>query len=390
MHTYSETYLNTAAFLIKNFDGKEPFSFFLKNYFKENKKHGSRDRKIITHLCYCFYRSASILMGKGLKERILMGLFICSTEESSVLKELKPIWNENVGLSPEGKLQLMGHIAGLTALFPLAGEISSEINAHDFCASMLKQPDLFLRLRPGKEFIVKEKLQKAGINFRPVSSSCLALRNSEKLDSIVYLDRDAVVQDLNSQRVFEGLKGLLNDSASLGIWDCCAASGGKSLLLHDDFFPSAPLTVSDIRKSIISNLKKRFQAAGIKNYHSFIADLSFDDATAAAQFDLVIADVPCSGSGTWSRTPARVLFFNSKNIDEYVQVQKKIALNITPAVKPGGYLVYITCSVFKKENEGMLSFILEKCQFHLVSAEYYKGYGQNADTLFSAIFKSTA
>ncbi|GAC1707511.1 MAG: hypothetical protein NVS9B7_20530 [Flavisolibacter sp.] len=389
MKPYSETYLNTADSLIKKYEGKEPLSLFLKNYYKKNKKHGSRDRKIIADLCYCFYRSACLFVKQAVKERILIGLFLCTKEENSVLKELKPKWNEDVGLTLEEKLHVLGHASGVTVFFPLVGELSNEINLNDFCASILTQPDLFLRLRPGKEHMVIEKLQKAGIIYRSVSSRCIALGNSINLDHIVDLDRDAVVQDLNSQRVFEGLKGLLPTTLSVEIWDCCAASGGKSLLLHDEFFPLAHLTVSDLRRSIIINLEKRFLRAGLKNYHSFIADVSSVNLVTNRQFHLVIADVPCSGSGTWSRTPERVLFFNAKKIEQYAQVQKEIAINAAKAVRPGGYLVYITCSVFTKENEAVVAFIVENSRFQLVSAQYFKGYGQNADTLFSAVLKST-
>ena len=69
--------------------------------------------------------------------------------------------------------------------------------------------------------------------------------------------------------------------------------------------------------------------------------------------------------------------------------KKKIAINGAMAVRPGGYLVYITCSVFRKENEAVVNYILEKSRFQLVSAQYFKGYSQNADTLYSAVLKST-
>ncbi len=101
----------------------------------------------------------------------------------------------------------------------------------------------------------------------------------------------------------------------------------------------------------------------------------------------MIADVPCSGSGTWGRTPEQLNFFNAKKIDEYVLLQKKIVTNIVPYIRTNGYLLYITCSVFKKENEEVVSFVQENLQMELVEMNVIKGYDKKADTMFAALLK---
>ena len=68
----------------------------------------------------------------------------------------------------------------------------------NFCRSFLIQPDLFLRLRPGKEKIVIQKLKLAGIDFKMIADTCLALPNASKIDEVVELDKEVVVQDENS------------------------------------------------------------------------------------------------------------------------------------------------------------------------------------------------
>jgi 16S rRNA (cytosine967-C5)-methyltransferase len=83
-------------------------------------------------------------------------------------------------------------------------------------------------------------------------------------------------------------------------------------------------------------------------------------------------------------------YFKEDKIDHYSNRQKKIAGNITPFVKPGGYLLYITCSVFKKENEEVVNFIKERSGFRLERMEFYKGYSLKADTMFAALFKAPA
>ena len=86
----------------------------------------------------------------------------------------------------------------------------------------------------------------------------------------------------NQQQVFNFLKqpGFFNtaiENHSLAVWDCCAASGGKSILLTDILKQKIELTVSDIRETILKNLHQRFKSAGIINYESFVTDLSLAD-----------------------------------------------------------------------------------------------------------------
>jgi 16S rRNA (cytosine967-C5)-methyltransferase len=151
------------------------------------------------------------------------------------------------------------------------------------------------------------------------------------------------------------------------------------------------LTVSDTRKNILENLKKRFTKAGIKNYHSFVSDLSISrpQQSILEKQDLIIADVPCSGSGTWARTPEQLYFFTKKKIDDYAILQQKIVSNAIKVLNENGYLLYITCSVFKKENEDNMDFIQKNLNLQLIKSEYLQGDQMQADTLFAALFKKT-
>jgi 16S rRNA (cytosine967-C5)-methyltransferase len=108
----------------------------------------------------------------------------------------------------------------------------------------------------------------------------------------------------------------------------------------------------------------------------------------AAGFDLVICDAPCTGSGTWSRTPEQLFFFTANKIDKYAALQRKIVSNAIPFLKAGGYFLYITCSVFKKENEEVAGFIKSEFHLQLVKMELLKGYNKKADTMFVALFSS--
>src|SRR5215213_4387790 len=92
MHSHS--YLNTASRIIQSYDGILPLAAWLKQFFRTDKKFGSKDRKNISHACYCFYRLGNAFQDLSIEGRILTALFLCSDSENKILEELKPEWNE--------------------------------------------------------------------------------------------------------------------------------------------------------------------------------------------------------------------------------------------------------------------------------------------------------
>ncbi|OLY93214.1 16S rRNA (cytosine967-C5)-methyltransferase [Cnuella takakiae] len=387
---FVRAYLDTAALILDQYHGEEPLPSFLKKFFAANKKFGSRDRRQISHLCYCYFRLGHAMKDTPVQERLLVALFLCSDVAQPVLAQLAPEWNALAASTLKEKMALLAerYPFQLEEIFPFTHCLSDAIEQAPFVQSFLVQPDTYLRLRPGKEKKVKAQLNDAGIDFYTVVPNCIGLPPAAKLDELLMLNRDAVVQDKSSQQVLSLLEPHFPDrKTAFSSWDCCAASGGKSLLLHD-LYPNARITVSDIRSSIIVNLKKRFAAAGISDYHSFVGDIGAPEFSCNQSFQLVICDAPCSGSGTWGRTPEQLYFFTEEKINHYAALQKRIAVRAAKQVTKGGVLLYITCSVFKAENEEVVAHISQETGMQPVGTQYFKGYGQKADTLFAAAFKA--
>lgn len=380
------SYLNSTKEILGQYRGAEPFHIFLKHYFSQHKKFGGRDRKMVAHLCYAFFRMGKALPEEAVEEKILLALFLGSTTSDELLAALRPAWNEKTHLPVREKLAITGNPFRLGDIFPWKHELSAGIEHEVFSGSHLIQPDLFLRLRPGRKNTVHKKLGDAGIPFEILSEHSLSLPNTSSIDKVIELNRDAVVQDLSSQKIGELLL-LLRKGSELRVWDCCAASGGKSIMAKD-ILQQVELTVSDVRSSILVNLKKRFAAAGILRYKMFETDLLKGmPADLRASFDLVIADLPCTGSGTFGRTPEQLYYFDTAKIEEYASLQSGILANVVNAVAPGGYLLYSTCSVFNKENEEQVDILVNKLSCELIEKKLIKGYTYRADTLFAALLK---
>jgi 16S rRNA (cytosine967-C5)-methyltransferase len=383
------SYVNTAAEIIRLYKEQQPFHLFIKDFFRQYKKYGSADRKQITHLCYCYFRLGRSIKNTDAGEKILTALFLCSAQNNEVLAHIKPAWNEKINLPVKEKCAFINIPYETLNIFPFPDELSAAINKNDFILSHFTQPDLFLRTRPGYHQTVLHKLEEEHIVFTSPYENCIGLPNATKIDGLVDINKEAVIQDYSSQRTGSFLQLVKHTGTAIKIWDCCAASGGKSIMAKD-ILVNIDLTVSDIRESIIINLKKRFAEAGIRNYTSLVTDLSSPGTSLTPEtFQLIIADAPCTGSGTWGRTPERLSFFDEKEIDKYSRLQKKIVTAVMPYIKTGGYFLYITCSVFKKENEEIVNFIQEKFGVELVKMEVLKGYDMKADTMFAALLKKS-
>lgn len=390
------SYINSALNIIETYNGEKPFAVFIKHFFAADKKYGSKDRKQIAALCYNYFRIGFAAGNLTADQKMLLASFLCETEPSPLLEKLKPEWNNLVTASLQEKITIVQNQFCLLDIFPFADELGKEIQIVPFIESLLKQPYLFMRIRPKAKAIVLKKLEKSKLPFQLIDEECVQFAVPVNLEDYFDIDKEVVIQDYNSQKVLDYIRDnrlpfgetIEKRNSNLSVWDCCAASGGKSILLSDILSQKFELTVSDIRAGIILNLHQRFKKAGIKEYKYFISDISNSNVKAlATDVDLIICDAPCSGSGTWSRTPEQLCFFKKQSIQDYCTRQKKIVSNILPHLRKGGLFIYITCSVFKHENESVAEFIASDCSGKFLHQELLAGYEKKADSMFVAVFE---
>ncbi len=382
-----EKHIKTAENICINYTGSLPLQHELKNYFSKNKKHGSRDRKIISHLCYTYFRLGKALLSLSFRERLLVALFLCEENIDKWSSLFNKDYIEQHSDSLEDRIafiQKKYKAFSLEDVFAFHDHIGG-IDKKAFVQSVFAQPLTYLRTRPGTNEKVIAALENNGITFFEIEKNTLALRQGAHLQDVIKLNKDAVIQDLSSQKTAMFFT-LTNKDQIKAVWDCCAASGGKTILAYDYFRPTK-MMMSDIRESIIANLKKRLKEAGVPYQKVFIADLT-QPIDIDEKFDLVICDAPCTGSGTWARMPEQLSYFKEEKINEYALRQSAIMEHIYPHIASGGYLFYITCSVFELENESRISFLQERFpDLQRVQSGYIIGYHTKADTMYAALLK---
>lgn len=377
------------------YKGDQPFAIFIKNFFSKEKKYGSKDRKQIAALCYNYFRLGFAMGNHSPEQKIKLATFLCEKKSSDFVEKIIPDWNEKIDWPLDKKLALVKDQFLVNEIFPFSSVLSEGITAERYCLSMLVQPLLFLRIRPQCRITTLKKLEKSKLPHQLINQNCIQLPAATNAEDFFIIDKEVVVQDYNSQQVLNYVS--LNETIlfshapekkAISTWDCCAASGGKSILLFDILKHKTDITISDIRPGIIMNLHQRFKQAGVKQYNYFIADVSNAQFfPPASNYQLIICDAPCTGSGTWSRTPEQICFFSLEEIKKYSDTQKRIVSNVEPHLKEGGIFLYITCSVFKEENETIAGFIKDTLHLNLLYQEILKGFDNRADTMFVAVFR---
>ncbi len=370
--------------LLASYNGTLPLHRHLVGYFKQHKQMGSSDRRWATRYIYSFFRLGKALAGLDKLQRLAIADFLCNDSPSLVTNHYLPELAPRIELPLKEKLALVKQTFAafkLEDVFPFQAPLSEGIVAADFYRSSFIQPDLFIRVRSTHIQAVKNQLQANQIPVQEIGDTTLALPNGTKLEQVISDPRLYQIQDLSSQKTGNYFEPKPYDYW----WDCCAASGGKSLRLHD-LEASIQLLVSDVRANSLVNLQERFQLAGIKKYHQKVIDLlqNNDQILHDYEFDGILLDAPCSGSGTWGRTPEMLCYFEAHKIEHYVKLQKAIAANVVKYLKKGKPLIYMTCSVFKAENEEVVNYLTTNFDLKLEKMELIKGDQDKADSMFVA------
>jgi len=257
-------------------------------------------------------------------------------------------------------------------------------NEMEAAVSALNQPaplDLRVNTLKTTRDRVLEQLNTEGFEATPTPWSPVGIRLKERRPLSgheLWKKGEIEVQDEGSQL----LALLVNARPGMAVIDYCAGAGGKTLALAATMENRGRIVATDLAEWRLERSRERLRRAGIHNVE--FRSLN-DEATIkwlkrqAARFDRVLVDAPCSGSGTWRRNPDLKRRFLEKDLSELITKQQLILRRAASLVKPGGRLIYATCSLFKGENDNQITaFLNAHPNFHLIPVK----------EIWSSIFKT--
>lgn len=341
--------------ILKAYKYDQPFHHFFSALAKQHKNWGSKDRKTYRNACYAFFRTGFLSQGKDLPEMVLKAIELQEENPSD---------------------------ADIQAIFPFKEFVSDHINYSSWVSSHLKQKPVYLIFRKNYEADCIAYLQQNNIPFEVENNYCLRLPPDSKCDALTEHGL-AWIMDISSAQATDAIN--LNNHEM--VWDACSGAGGKSIFLSQKYEDQISLTCSDKRLTILENLKARFIKLGLDLPKVELIDLT-EPSHLSVKYDSIILDVPCSGSGTWGRTPEQIQSFDPEMPLRFAKIQRKIVSNALKNLKPGGKLFYLTCSVFSEENENTIKHIEVNHHFKCLKSNYFYGDHQLSDTLYFACLQS--
>lgn len=221
--------------------------------------------------------------------------------------------------------------------------------ARAICGHGQSQPWLSLRLASPA---VADELAESGVALEPgtLLTAVRTVVSGDVLASVAFRDGRVRLQDEGSQLVAE-IAG-----KGTAILDCCAAPGGKTMILAERN-PDARILACETSSHRIAQLRDRLAVYGerIECRHCDVTDFNGENA-----FDLVLADVPCTGTGTLGRNPEIRHRLALDDLAQQAERQRAILRTALRAVRPGGRIVYSTCSLEPEENEQVIAALLSE------------------------------
>jgi 16S rRNA (cytosine967-C5)-methyltransferase len=172
------------------------------------------------------------------------------------------------------------------------------------------------------------------------------------------------IQDEGSQLI----SFLVNPRPGEVLVDACAGGGGKALHLAAMMKNSGVIHALELEERRFGDIRTRCSRNGVSIVRPAVANTEVLSGLRGTA-DAVLVDAPCTGSGTIRRNPLLRRTLSEGVLVDYVVRQREVLSAYAALVRPGGRLVYATCSLFSAENEGVVSWFLEKnARFHVVSA----------------------
>ncbi len=365
--------------LLRSFDlGSKIASKLIQNYFRSNKNIGSKDRKFISN---CFWNIIKHrnkinwhLKNHNLKvtfeRQVILELFFLNFDYKNNLPKIKTFFLFNNKLNKNFKDDNLQFLEYLNFEKFINSEMPEYVyyELPEFLLTSIKRNFKFdwknvalslnqasfvdLRINTLKNKTrdeILDLLREINVPFKISKYSPLGIRLLKRFPingNRLYKSGNIEIQGEASQ-----LSALiLGAKPGMQVADICAGAGGKSLVLADIMKNQGRILSLDINKKKLKHARLRFKRAGVHNVETRLVDLNWSTKGLEKKFDLVLIDAPCSGIGTWARSPDSRFNFNKKKLAELTNIQSELLLKGSTMVAPGGKLAYVTCSILPEEG----------------------------------------
>jgi 16S rRNA (cytosine967-C5)-methyltransferase len=347
-----------------------PADSVLSRYFREHKNIGGRDRGWIAEAVYAVLRDKSLLghLAQGMQGDQTRRLALLALARHAGMESIARIATaqEHESITRLAAVDVMsvpravrlGVPQWLLAMLDAQGDAANT----DALLTALNTPaplDLRVNTLKTTREDAQAALQVAGIQAVPMPWSPTGLRCAEKLNiahTKAFTDGLIEVQDEGSQLITL----LVGAKRGEMVADFCAGAGGKTLALGAAMRSTGRLYAFDTSLKRLERFKPRLARSGLSNVSPIAID-SENDARVkrlAGKMDRVLVDAPCSGLGTLRRNPDLKWRQGPQDIQELAALQGRILASAARLVKPGGRLVYATCSVLEAENDAVVNAFL--------------------------------
>lgn len=349
----SARYQAVFEILTEVFKDKKPADLIIQEYVRSRKYIGSKDRRFITDTVWEIIRRRMRLCFEAQSEDARKILLVyLKDKDLDLVTGLTPYGLKAVTKEEKAELEKLRQDP-----YPAYVELEcpkwlfEKINHPNLAASLNRCATLDIRSNFVDRFTLQKRLQAEGLFFSLTAYSPYGLRSEEKpnLNNCMAFQEGLFdVQDESSQ-----LAAILCDvSPDERVIDYCAGAGGKSLAISAHNHNEGTIYAHDADFNRMDPIKMRAQRLGIKNI-KIVRELDPN------RYDRFIVDAPCSGSGTWRRSPDAKFRLTPQKLAELNLIQTQILEIAYKNTLPGGKIIYMTCSVLNDENQNMISAFLQ-------------------------------
>jgi 16S rRNA (cytosine967-C5)-methyltransferase len=365
--------------------GKQPAEQAVNEYLRQRRYIGSKDRRAVTAMAYDILRHRARLAwwleragasDAAPRRQVLAYLARCAGETPESVAGLFDGARYAPAPLEADEAALAGRLAEETPAPPadVACEVPAWLwprfeaafgaRARDEAAALLEEAPVDLRVNTllATREAARAALKEEDIDTTPTPLSPVGLRVAGRRPlraSAAFAAGMVELQDEGSQ-----IAALLCDvKPGLAVADVCAGAGGKTLALAAAMKGEGRLLAMDTAQTRLDRSALRLKRAGVnERHHGFVErraqkDLAADAALHGA-FDRVLVDAPCSGSGAWRRHPDARWRLTPQDLERYKAAQRDVLRDAARLVKPGGRLIYVTCSLLREENEAQAEAFL--------------------------------